>query len=99
MSKPALAVQSPFARQIVMTAVSAAVINMHQAHATDDRAEWFNHILRRCEAKAATIAEQAALRPEACGDATFIEVFAKTLPALFTAALDAHEQAMERTRP
>ena len=28
--------------------------------------------------------------PHACGDATFIEVYAKTLPALMKKALDAH---------
>jgi hypothetical protein len=71
-----------------MTAVSAAVIKMHE-QAERDRPEWF----RRCEAKAAKIAEQASHGPHSCGDATFIEVYAKTLPALMTAALDAHEQA------
>jgi hypothetical protein len=39
------------------------------------------------------LAEQAARAPNACGDATFIEVYAKNLPKLMTAALNAHEKA------
>jgi hypothetical protein len=93
MLKAARAEVPRFARQIVMTAVGAAVINMH-AEAEIERPEWFSHILKRCEVKAAKIAETEALGPHACGDATFIEVYAKTLPALLTAALDAHEQAL-----
>jgi hypothetical protein len=61
-----------------------------------DRFEWLRHLLRRCEAKAAKIAEQATHGPHACGDATFIEVYAKSLPALLRAAIDAHEQALAR---
>jgi hypothetical protein len=46
----------------------------------------------KCEAKAARIAEEAARDPQACGDAAFIETYAKSLPKLMTAALDAHEK-------
>jgi len=39
------------------------------------------------------MAEQAARAPNACGDATFIEVYARNLPKLMTAALNTHEKA------
>jgi hypothetical protein len=55
--------------------------------------DWFWHLFAKCEARAARIAEQAARAPNACGDATFIEVYAKSLPKLVTAALSAHEKA------
>jgi hypothetical protein len=42
----------------------------------------------KCEAKAARIAEQAAHGPAACGDATFIEVYARTMPALILKGLE-----------
>jgi hypothetical protein len=48
------------------------------------------------EANATKIAERAAQGPHSTADATFIEAYAKTLPALVTAALDAHEQALTR---
>ena len=37
---------------------------------------------------AARIAEQATHGPSACGDATFIEVYAKTMPALLLKGLE-----------
>ena len=70
-----------------MGAVGAAVIKMHK-EAMDRKPEWFWHLFAKCEAKAARIAEQAAHGPRACGDATFIEVYAKTLPVLVTKALE-----------
>ena len=70
-----------------MGAVGAAVIKMHK-EAMDKKPEWFWHLFAKCEAKAARIAEQAAHGPRACGDATFIEVYAKTLPVLVTKALE-----------
>jgi hypothetical protein len=74
-----------------MGAVGAAVIKMHRK-AMDKKPDWFWHIFTKSEAKAARIAEQAAQDPGACGDATFIEVYAKTLPNLLAAALDGHER-------
>ena len=50
--------------------------------------EWFWHLFAKCEAKAARIAEQAVHGPHACGDATFIEVYAKTMPALLLKGLE-----------
>jgi hypothetical protein len=70
-----------------MRMISAAVAGMH-VEARDKRPAWFDHLLKRCETKAAKIAEHAAQGQYACGDATFCEVFAKTLPTLFTAALE-----------
>ncbi|MGB9114125.1 hypothetical protein [Bradyrhizobium sp.] len=72
-----------------MSTIGAAVIKMHK-EAMDKKPAWFWHLFAKCEAKAARIAEQAAHGPHACGDATFIEVYAKTLPALMEKALDAH---------
>src|SRR5437773_2581275 len=60
----------------------------YRREAREKRPEWFEHLLRKAETKAAKIAAQAALSPYACGDATFAEVFAKTLPTLFTEALE-----------
>jgi hypothetical protein len=74
-----------------MSAVGAAVIKKHK-HAMEKKPEWFWHMFAKCEAKAARIAEQAARAPQACGDAAFIETYAKSLPKLMTAALDAHEK-------
>ena len=70
-----------------MGTVGAAVIKMHK-EAMDKKPDWFWHLFAKCEAKAARIAEQAAHGPQACGDATFIEVYAKTLPVLLTKALE-----------
>lgn len=75
-----------------MSAVGAAVIKMNKA-ALHQKPDWFWHLFAKCEAKAARIAEQAARAPNACGDATFIEMYAKNLPKLVTAALNAHEKA------
>ena len=72
-----------------MAAVGAAVIKLHK-ETVDKEPEWFWHLFAKCEAKAARIAEQAAHGPRACGDATFIEVYAKNLPALVTKALETH---------
>jgi hypothetical protein len=70
-----------------MGTVGAAVIKMHK-EAMDKRPDWFWHLFAKCEARAARIAEQAAHGPQACGDATFIEVYAKSLPVLMTKALE-----------
>jgi hypothetical protein len=65
----------------------AAVVEMHQ-DAERARPEWFHHLLRRAQAKAQRIDEQAAQGQYALGDATFCEAFAKTLPTLFAEALE-----------
>jgi hypothetical protein len=91
MSPAAISAMSPGVVS-AMGAVGAAVIKMHR-EAMDDEPDWFWHIFARSEAKAARIAEQAEHGPHACGDATFIEIYAKTLPALLTAALDGHQPA------
>jgi hypothetical protein len=70
-----------------MGAVGAAVIKMHK-EAMDRKPDWFWHLFAKCEAKAARIAEQAAHAPHSNGDATFIEEYAKSLPALVTKALE-----------
>jgi hypothetical protein len=75
-----------------MSAVGAAVIKKHK-HAMDKNPERFWHMFAKCEARAARIAEQAARAPQACGDATFIETYAKNLPKLVTVALDVDEKA------
>ena len=46
----------------------------------------------KCEAKAARTAEQAAGAPQAGGDAAFIETYARSLPNLMIAGLNAHEK-------
>ena len=78
-----------------MAAVGAAVIKLHKK-TLDKKPEWFWHLFTKCEAKAARIADQAAHAPRSNGDATFIEVYAKTLPELVKKALSAHEQALSR---
>jgi hypothetical protein len=75
-----------------MSAVGAAVIKMNK-EPLQKKPDWFWHLFAKCEAKAARIAEQAARAPNACGDATFIEVYARNLPKLMTAALTAHDKA------
>jgi hypothetical protein len=86
MSPAAISAMSPGAIS-AMGAVGAAVIKMHAAEMAK-RPEWFWHLFAKCEAKAARVAEQAAHEPLACGDATFIEVYARTLPELVTKALE-----------
>ena len=86
MSPAALSALSPGVIS-AMGAVGAAVIKMHKAEMAK-RPEWFWHLFAKCEAKAARIAEQAAHGPAACGDATFIEVYAKTMPALLLKGLE-----------
>jgi hypothetical protein len=93
MTQLAQAAPQPDARQAAMAAKRAAAIKMH-ADVMRAKPEWFWHMLRRCEAKAAKLAEQASHGPHANGEATFIEAYAKTLPTLFTAAMDAYEQAL-----
>jgi hypothetical protein len=88
MSPAAISAMSPGVVSALGT-VGAAVIKRHKA-AMDNKPEWFWHLFAKCEAKAARIAEQAAHGPQACGDATFIEVYARNLPALVTKALKAH---------
>jgi hypothetical protein len=75
------------ARHAAMATVGAAVIKMHEP-AMRDGPTWFWHLLKRCEAKAERIAEHSAQGQYACGDATFIEAYAKTLPTLFTQTLE-----------
>jgi hypothetical protein len=93
MTQSAQAAPQPDARQAAMAAVSAAAIKTHEA-VMRAKPEWFWHMLRRCEAKAAKIAEQASHGAQANGEATFMEVYASTLPTLFTAAMDAYQQAL-----
>lgn len=76
-----------------MSAVGAAVLKKHK-QAMAKKPEWFWHMFAKCEAKAARIAEQAAREPQACGDAAFIEAYARNLPKLMAAALKAHEKAL-----
>jgi hypothetical protein len=83
----------PDAREAAMAAANAAAIKSHEA-VMRAKPEWFHHIMQRCEAKAARIAEQAAHGPQANGAATFSEVYAQTFPALFTAAIAAYKQAL-----
>ena len=75
-----------------MSAVGAAVIKKHK-HAMDKNPERFWHMFAKCEARAARIAEQAARAPQACGDGTFIETYAKNLPKPVAVALDVDEKA------
>ena len=79
-------------RQAAIAAVSAAAIEVHEA-VMRAKPEWFGHIMQRCEAKAARIAEQAARGADA-NEATFVEVYARTFPKLFAAAIAAYEQAL-----
>jgi hypothetical protein len=71
-----------------MGTVGAAVLKVHR-EAMDRKPDWFWHLFAVCEAKAARLAEQATHSSQACGDATFIEVYAKSLPGLVTKALEA----------
>ena len=80
-----------------MSAVGAAVIKKHK-HAMDKNPERFWHMFAKCEAKAARIAEQAARAPQACGDAAFIETYAKNLPKLMTVALERDGSSLNRLR-
>jgi len=77
-----------------MSAVGAAVIKKHKV-AVDKNPEWFWHMFAKCEARAARLAEQAAREPQACGDATFIEDYARQLPKLMASALEAREKALK----
>ncbi|MDH2384926.1 hypothetical protein [Bradyrhizobium sp. CER78] len=77
-----------------MSAIGAAVIKKHKP-SLGKSPDWFWHMFAKCEAKAARVAEQAARDPQACGDATFIEVYAAQLPKLMTAALESHEKALK----
>jgi hypothetical protein len=79
----------------IKIAVASAVTKAHE-QAQRERPYWFRHILMRCEVKADKIAEQAAQAQYSNGEATYIEVYAKTLPMLLTAALDAHEEVSEQ---
>ena len=90
---PDQAASHPDARQAAMAAERAAAIKTHEA-VMRAKPEWFWHMLRRCEAKAAKIAEQASHGPHATGEAAFVDVYAKTLPTLFTAAMEAYQQAL-----
>lgn len=92
MSSAALSAMSAGAVN-AMAAVGAAVIKLHKGM-VDKEPEWFWNLFAKCEAKAARIAEQAAHTPRSNGDATFIEVYARTLPELVKKALSAHEQAV-----
>ena len=85
------------ARQAIVEIVSAAVAEMH-ADARLARPDWFRHLLHKAEVKAARIADEAARSPYSNGAATFCEVFAKNLPALFTAALERLDSPEEVTR-
>ena len=77
-----------------MSAVGAAVIKKNKA-ALDNNADWFWHMFAKCEAKAARIAEEAARDPLACGDASFIETYARQLPKLMASALEARAKALK----
>ena len=92
MSSAALSAMSAGAVN-AMSAVGAAVIKLHKG-TMDKKPEWFWHIFAKSEAKAARIAEQAARAPHACGDAAFIETYARNLPKLMMAALNAHEKGL-----
>ena len=72
-----------------MGTVGAAVIKLHK-ETMDKKPEWFWHLFAKCEAKAVRLADQAAHAPRSNGDATFIEVYARTLPELVKKALSAH---------
>ena len=79
----------------IKIAVASAVTQAHE-QAQRERPYWFRHILMRCGVEADKIAEQAAQAQYSDGEATYVEVYAKTLPTLLTAALDAHEEALEQ---
>jgi hypothetical protein len=92
MSSAALSAMSAGAVNAI-AAVGAAVIKLHK-ETMDKKPEWFWHLFARCEAKAARLAEQAANIPRSNGDATFIEVYARTLPELVKKALSDRERAL-----
>jgi len=92
MSSAALSIMSAGAVN-AMAAVGAAVIKLHKG-SMEKKPESFWHLFTKCEAKAARIAEQAAHAPRSNGDATFIEVYARTLPELVKKSLSAHERAL-----
>jgi hypothetical protein len=92
MSSAALSAMSAGAVN-AMAAVGAAVIKLHK-ETMDKKPEWFWHLFARCEAKAARLADQAANIPRSNGDATFIEVYARTLPELVKKALSDRERAL-----
>ena len=92
MSSTALSAMSAGAVN-AMAAVGAAVIKQHR-ETMDKEPEWFWHLFSKCEARAARIADKAAHTPHSNGDATFIEVYAKTLPELVKKALGARAQAL-----
>jgi hypothetical protein len=92
MSSAALSAMSAGAVSAMGT-VGAAVIKLHK-ETLDKKPEWFWHMFAKCEAKAARIAAQAARTPRSNGDATFIEVYARTLPELVKKALSAREPAL-----
>jgi hypothetical protein len=94
MTQLARAETFPDTRQAAMMAASAAAMEMHEA-VLRAKPEWFWHMMRRCEAKAIKIAEQAARGPDSNGEATFIEVYARTLPTLFAASMAAYQQALD----
>jgi hypothetical protein len=81
-------------RQAAMAAASAAAMETHEV-VLRAKPEWFWHMMRRCETKALKIAEQASRAPDANGEATFVEVYARTLPTLFAAAMAAYQQALD----
>jgi len=72
-----------------MGTIGAAVVKQHK-EMLRKKPEWFWHLFAKCEAKAARLADQAAHKPRSNGEATFIEVYAKTLPELVKKALSAH---------
>jgi hypothetical protein len=92
MSSAALSAMSAGAVN-AMAAVGAAVIKLHK-ETMDKEPEWFWNLFAKCEAKAARIAAQAARAPRSNGDATFIEVYARTLPELVKKALSDRKQAL-----
>lgn len=87
------AAAQPDARQDAMEAERATAIKMYEA-VMRAKPEWFWHMLRRCEAKAAGIAEQASHGGHAQRESAFTDVYARTLPVLLTAAMDAYQQAL-----
>jgi hypothetical protein len=81
------------ARQAAMAAGRVEAIETYEA-VMRAKPEWFWHMLQRCEAKAAGIAEQASHGAHADGAAAFMEVYGRTLPTLFAEAMRAYQQAL-----
>ena len=73
-----------------MGTIGAAVIKLHKETRWARSRNGSGHLFAKCEAKAARLADQAAHAPRSNGDATFIEVYARTLPELAEKALSAH---------